>query len=362
MAYLSISEHNTTQLVAVLYELDTKYELPGRIATWSCYRIIENSDGTETYELVEEEKTIIEEKASTTAYVFNNLTPSTRYKITVVVSNIHGSNDKTFMITQSTAEEGGIEYPSYKPQIKRFYAKQTQKGIKSIECGITVTSLFSYNERTGALGIVSVTCQNEDGTIIGEADYDSEIFGTEVKDTESFSVPSFGTYTINLKATNIKDAPDQTETLEYKVKSTTTVEVVDDIPNCTLNCTFEDRIYSYENGRVTGTIYNYPVIAVADFNQFCTDINTVRIKYGMPEYGDFITVNSGEEMSYSVFEHLYYAIMAIYINKDGLEWDDSFPSVAPTKSGIAITREFIEGLVSALIKARNYIFNIQEEI
>jgi hypothetical protein len=337
---INLSEHNDTQIVARI-TLDKGYIETTRKIVWSCYE--GKNDSGELLEGYPVTATI-SPGAAEASYVFNSLTPSTTYCITAIISNIQGIDGEIkYIDSQKTADSGGIEYPSNNPNIRRFYAKQTEKGKKSIECGITVNSLFRYNERTGALGIVSVTCQNEDGTIIGEAYYYSEIFGTEVKDTKYFSVPSFGIYTINLTATNIKDAPDQTETLEYKVKRTITVEVVDDIPNCILNCTFEDKIYSYDNGRVTGTIYNYPVIVAESWNQFCADINTVREKVGLESYGWFTDVSTGSPMTAELWRHIVYAIYAM----------DSSLTLPFVDVGYKITPEFISKIETDLQNIRD---------
>jgi hypothetical protein len=120
---------------------------------------------------------------------------------------------------------------------------------------------------------------------------------------------------------------------------------------CELPIEFLDLQHSYDNGRVTGTIKNYPIIKALDWNQFCNDVNAVRKLAGWWDVG--CSVTPGMPMTASLFNDLYRAINDIYVEGFGLP---EMPSNDFIQSGYKMDdlESFISQLCKALKGLRDY--------
>lgn len=333
---LQVVSVNPTQ-IAVQIILDTNYVETIRNIVWACY----DTDGI----CVEEYSDTIPIGEDVISYIFSNLTPDTSYYLTATISNVQGVNGEIlYKVTQNTAISGGIDHGNI-PNIREFTAEQTEVGERKISYHIRVTNLVS-----GSCWVTIKFYLN--GVLIYEREWnptDGSLHNTFTlsKDTGSMhgNELSFGTYEVQLEAFNRGATPQ---------RQTIFVTLVEQ-PNCTLNCIFEDRVHSYDNGRVTGVIYNFPKILASDWNQFCEDINIVRKKVALPTYGLFSNAISGEPMTAEMFNHLYYAILAIYTDSGlGATKPDGLVGVQQYQK---ITPEIINGLEIGLQNACELAFN-----
>lgn len=342
MAWLSTGEVNSRQIVAIINDLDRNYEDEGRIATWSCYRIIDLGGGVESYDLVEQAETVIEPKAYTASYIFGNLTPATSYRITVVISGIIGSSDKFFGIQQSTATSGGIDYGQI-PHIRFFTAENSGIGVPQIKCYLKVTNLLpsenyisiaAYSKKDGLLATswtTNVEANSFDGYItLPDNDYDSL---------------SYDTYDVRLLVQNngVKEQ-------EANATVTLTEAVI------SLYCFFEDKQVVLGNGNVHAVVYNYPNISAESWNAFWNVVNRVRAKAGLDEItDDYVFAVEGTEMTGILFGYLYAAIDEIYSKIDNAFKPEEFAGINISQY-FKITPKLIWGIESGLQTAFNYLY------
>ena len=342
MAWLSTGEVNSRQIAAFVEGLDVNYEDEGRIATWYCYQIMELQGGGESYVLMETAENVIEPKAYISSYIFSNLTPATRYKITVVISNIIGTPDKTFSITQRTATSGGIDYGNI-PHIRTFRLENSSFGVPRIKCYLKITNLVPnsnyisvavYNKKTGVL-CTSWTTVSEGKT------FDSYI----TLPNNEYDTLEYTTYKVHLVVES-EGAKGQ-----YADEEITLTETV-----ISLNYTFSDKIVALGNGNVIATVYDYPNITANDYNAFWNVVNRVRAKAGLDEITyNYVFAVEGAEMTGILFENLYYAIDEIYSKIDNAFKPEEFTSINISQY-FKITPKLIWGIESGLQTAFNYLY------
>lgn len=356
MAYVStrrltMGEINTDQIVAMATGLDTSYNGTIRNIVWSCY------EGTSTLgELIHSFKETIPNGKSVVSHVFSNLKKGTNYYITAVISNIEGvTGEVLYWGTQSTADEGGSDYddPTAGPRIKRFTAYQTKAGEKKIGFDIQVANLYystafdrEYSIKIGYLD------ENDNFKVKG----DTSNSGSSVRWQDSFDVPKYGIYTVKL------DIIQQMGDVDYTAIRYTTVEVSDGKPICVLDISWDTRILGKDNfsalagSESTLNCNAYPTITADNWNAFCTDINTVRVKASLPEYEAFITAVAGAQITAEIYNHVYYAINALYDKYEGTTGaakPNAFKEVNP---GNEINGNLLNALQAAIQTMRDYFY------
>lgn len=337
---LEINWFSDDQMVGLITGLDPEYvgDVTIRKIEWNIY-LGESESG----KLIETYSGTIKNGALTTSYTFSNLTPSTTYCITAIISNISGVDGEIKYIgRQSTADSGGGEFGQV-PIIHDFTVRQTEIGERKIYYKVHVSNLLSSSSWV----LVQIYFN---GILIYEKEWDNQSDGevntdrTVATDMDGNAL-DFGNYEVRLEAVNLKNTP------QIMFASVTLIK---EKPLCTLNCKFYDESYSFDDGRVTGTIKDYPHILATDFNQFRADINTVRDKAGLNAYGFDDDVIANTKMNMSLFKALFDSICSIYYDK-GWQWLAKYPS-SPTE-GQQITKGFIEGIEEALQNARDILYN-----
>ena len=291
MADLRVGEVNSRQIVGLLADLDASYGEEGRIATWTCFL-------TSSGEKVEEAFIAIPAYATTTSYIFSNLTPATSYIIQVVVSGIIGSADRTFRVQQNTATSGGIDYGKI-PHIRKFLAEREGIAIPKIRCYLHITNLVANDN------YVSVAVYDSMDRLITSTDkvYSSNEVDQHIvlpdNDTDE-TLKYDEEYTVRLFVTNNG----------FKTQEATATITLLESP-VSLFCFFEDKVLSVNGGKSSVTVYDYPIMNATSFNDFWAIVNAVRVASGLNAVSG-VNVDVGSPMDYSCFAALCRAIDEVY--------------------------------------------------
>lgn len=374
---LNCPEVNTTQIVGFVSGLDPSYNGTIRKVVYTAY---EGSD--ETGVVVFNKSTTLANGISSIEYVFSGLEADTSYYLTVKISNIEGYDPSDYVLyrsTQRTAASGGGDY-SNAPSIESFTingtsAREQTVYDKTITYKFKVTGLWEEHERESSNGKYYLRygyagmnfCTKDVFDKSGLAysgsygdDLEAEYIGKNIfhwnvpfgsstnvtftqkdLDDNQYTFSELGTYVIIFYATNENENNGKYNT--YGTYKTKIINVLDEFPICTLNCTFVDKPYSYDNDRVTGIIKNYPNITAKSYEQFCKDINTVRSKVGLDPYGLFESASVGSPMTAELWQHVVYAIYAM----------DNSLTLPFVDRGYQITTEFIEKIETDLQNIRD---------
>ncbi len=319
---LEIVSYTSSSVTVLLSGLDNTYERDDRFIEWE----VNGSPNGQTD---------IPKEISEYTYTFTGLASE---KELIITGWIFWTEAESSGVYQSTElPKVKITLPLSVPVIESFNAYQdTTSSRLVVRYSFRVTSLLFETTETG--GVVDLYIYNEAENCVYNKTWRT---GSEVKISASAGVyvdndigEGPGIYTVKLVAINVGTVSEISVEKEIIV-SVKEIEEDTEKPICSLNCYFEDRVYSYDNGRVTGTIFNYPNITASDFNQFCEDINTVRIKAGLAEY-TFITAVPDGEMSHEVFRRVCDAINQIYIacgEKAVLYFDETVRIISPELIG-----------------------------
>lgn len=332
-------------LYLMVMELDTTYPYDDRTCTVKVKKSDENtwyniyspsSDGyNTTIEAGASEFAIGYVSAMKNPYGGNliKFQPNTEYTFKVEISYTDDTDGGTTKISTITSEyvfgdvvpEIDAEVPElpdielkYPPTIVTFDVWQPTIGVKKIKYDVLVKDLVQFvNDKTFGYVVFQYRKQNEDKwTIIENGDnWSSEYLkGTIVDKSGTRSVPDFGEYEFKITAENVwqGSSDDIYESIERVISvKVLKSEEEEEAPKCTLNCIFQDEYYSFDDGRVTGTIKDYPHITADAFNQFRADINTVRDKAISLTYNFGNPVSKEDPMTVEIWQDILYAIYAM---------------------------------------------------
>lgn len=315
---LKVEEFNTTQLVAKIDGLDPEYTASIRTVIWSCYEG-RNDQGT----LIEQFQTTLENGYSIYYNVFSDLKPNTTYYMTALISNIKGLNgDILYCGSRTTAISGGGQYPDsdtvFQPGIKSFDVKfLNEYGNAKFTCVLSdvydyYTTIDPSEEDSGAW--YTIICIDSCALVKEEFMMHEGCNGVTITNpgirqfTLEWSglVGSPGEESIHtVKVININ-----TNGIQKEISKTIKV-VVPSFGVYELIYTYKEKEnYEYDNGRVTGTIYNYISISAEDWNNFIEGINTLKIKVG--GITSALGVIPGDEFSADLWNDVIYAIWFLY--------------------------------------------------
>ena len=166
-----------------------------------------------------------------------------------------------------------------------------------------------------------------------------------------------GHYIFSLYVTNVYGDIEKNANEEFEL----TISGIGDVPRCILDYNIVDVPFSYLN--VSGIIKNSPKILADDWNSFFDDVNTVRNKAGIMEFGGDLYVSPGDNMTADRFNSLRGAIVDIYnVLKD--ESGVTIPSaiIDPFKQHSEITDTQLIALESLLMDLRDYLYYFKQKV
>ena len=166
-----------------------------------------------------------------------------------------------------------------------------------------------------------------------------------------------GNYTFRLSVTNVYGDIEKNAYEEFEL----TISGVGEAPRCVLEFTLSDVAFSYSN--VSGTLKKCPKILADDWNSFFDDVNIVRNKAGILEFGGDLYVSPGDNMTAERFNSLRGAIVDIYnVLKD--ESGVTIPSaiIDPFKQHSEITDTQLIALESLLMDLRDYLYYFKQKV
>lgn len=294
----------------------------------------------------------------------DDLKPNTAYTITANIADDNSYNTLEsfscdFKTTETTVESWTDLHVSTLSGINKGELKRKHAEIKPYELHFYE---LSFNEDGKAEFAVIKSDASDDfvveGYLLSTCNYDtSSGIPSDLLSLDDYNQASNGfgfTYNVEketvyylcVKSDDVKETGSYTFAVYFKGD--------DEKPSCTLNCQWKSNyILTASNfPTLSGTnhslkCYTYPYIKAQDFNQFCSDINAVRLKSGTYEVA-FTEVKQDDPMRADLWNDIIGAIYTIH--------DDYPDSRDRVSSNYEITKDFIEQLETDLKAIRDLVY------
>jgi len=262
-----------------------------------------------------------------------------------ILSTNFGNHEKYKLYGYAKAANG-LYYNIYSNSPITFFASVPRVTIKSTtdtSCTLNLSNLeqFISSENYMALGFTLTKLDFEQITIERPKNSVEEVVDYTTTERD-----------FNITMSNI---PSDTSFTLYLYKKTTngfyhliTPVLIktrqDNVPSCTLDYRIKDQEITNGNHRLICS--NYPVITASNLKKFREDINSVRVKAGLPKF-IFTDISAGDPMNHGIFNELVWAINALYNNSFLNDMAENHHK---------ITSEFISDIEYALISKRDSLW------
>jgi hypothetical protein len=223
-------------------------------------------------------------------------------KILYYTNSDNTESDYVYLATEcdiNTKESDSVNAPT----IEQFTVKQKEDKSKTLVCEFEISGAFRLTASYFTVIQIYVN-----GVVKYEVKPD-DINSTTVRGEPEISVDNYGDYSVTLKASNHWINYDGDVVSSPEVSETLSCNVIGLRPNCTLNCTWSTKTIIDKYGHEL-ICANYPHITVANWEQFCEDINTVG--ENEPSFSSsFTPIQRGDSISSGLWNELVYAICSI---------------------------------------------------